>query len=337
MNPGYRLMHRNNVAGEVQDSQEASYRKYKAVASRELSPSIELYPKGAMLKAPRTKNPTGERVGARRGKIKGWSKASRARMRMQLLTMSPPKGWGIYGGSFTIPPPNDLTWAQQKKMWLWYCHEVQRVGACMVWRVEVQERGVLHWHTVMSSEGTIEREGAMLPAHVFFTMLWWDAVKTLGEVNCPEGYYGGKGTWKKGITHAPHRMAMDGAYLRAAVVEQDGGTAAWARYLQDHATKSKQEQIADGAGRHWGVVGRKLYHREKPVRKEELTKREYAAVLRCFQRLCTPFRKDDRVPFGRRLGYRPSRGRWGRSVTFTRTDTMKRLIDWARKEKGGNP
>jgi hypothetical protein len=31
------------------------------------------------------------------------------------------------------------------------------------------------------------------------------------------------------------------------------------RYILDHASKSKAEQVADGWGRHWGITGRKVW------------------------------------------------------------------------------
>ena len=99
--------------------------------------------------------------------------------------------------------------------------------------------------------------------------------------------------------------------------------------MQDHASKGKQDQIGVAKGRHWGIIGRKLYSRAVPVSTAELSDSEYFRFLRAYQRLCRPSFPAPCV-FGRRLGYRPSFGCRGESVRFSRPETVLRLVDWAR-------
>jgi hypothetical protein len=165
-----------------------------------------------------------------------------------------------------------------------------------------------------------------------FRELWWDAVRRLGPFSYDPPYYGGKGEWASGITAVESLMGMPGAYEFSAHVQTNEGhgwRGAWLRYLQDHASKAKQEQIAEGM-RHWGIVGRKRFKRVTPSDAYGLTERQWWALLRRVQRLSTPSIPDGKSPFGRRLGFRTRRGSGhGASVWFGRPETLLRLVDWA--------
>ena len=71
-------------------------------------------------------------------------------------------------------------------------------------------------------------------------------------------------------------------------MQANGSRGAWLRYMQDHASKGKQDQIGVAKGRHWGIIGRKLYSRAVPVSTAELSDSEYFRFLRAYQRLCRP-------------------------------------------------
>lgn len=105
---------------------------------------------------------------------------------------------------------------------------------------------------------------------------------------------------------------------------------AWKRYLNDHTSKAKQEQIGENIGRHWGVIGRNAFEAVQPVAVASLSWQQYATVLRCYHRLCTPYIRCEGALFGKRRGYSSRRGRSGRSISFSNPATMRRLVDWAK-------
>lgn len=150
-----------------------------------------------------------------------------------------------------------------------------------------------------------------------------------------------------------HRMARlsewPGVREHAVDVQIDGGRGAWLRYLQDHATKAKQEQIAQGFGRHWGVVGRGCFVETKPEGEMVFTsEHSYSRFWRAYHRLTRPVsswrvRREQtgekyagRIFGGRSLGWSSSRGVYGVSVWFSRPETVQRLWEWAESVKARN-
>ena len=111
-----------------------------------------------------------------------------------------------------------------------------------------------------------------------------------------------------------NRMFLPGASQYCVDCQVEGGNSAWLRYLQDHATKTKQEQLAVNAGRHWGITGHKQFEVADFKNVTDITTKEYYRILRWLQRMATPRVPDPRAPFGRRAGYRITRGNWGSSV-----------------------
>lgn len=298
-------------------------------------PEVKIYSGGAYMNPAReVGNPQGK-GGGKRGIVKGWSTASRRRLREFLLCMLPPDGWRVVGATFTVPGPN-LSPSDARKLWAWFSHEVESSGACMVWRLEVQRRGAVHWHSVIASPDRIpdrplpgkRKKGPLRPQAGFFRELWWEAVGRLGPL---ENYHpaGGRASYS-----VEDRMSLPGASVHAACIQGDGSRGAWLRYLQDHASKTKQEQMAEGFGRHWGIVGRRHYRKAFPLDVLNLTPAAYDAFRRAYERLATPSRKEPRSPWGRCLGRRCKRGRIGKAVCFSRPETISRLVAWAVSEKG---
>jgi len=122
-----------------------------------------------------------------------------------------------------------------------------------------------------------------------------------------------------------------GAEKYAADVQSLADTyGAWKRYLNDHTSKTKQEQIGENIGRHWGVIGKDLFEVVDPSLTAHLTAREYAAILRLYQRMITPYMRCEGALFGKRKGYTPRRGRSGRSVSFSNPETIRRLLEWVK-------
>lgn len=269
-------------------------------------------------------NPTGKGGGIR-GKVGGWSKASRRRLRMALLTLAAPDGWVVAGATFTIPGPV-VPHEEAKRIWAWFCMSLLRSGRGMIWRLELQKRGMLHWHALLIAPDII----SLQRTH----SLWAEAVGRLGPFEPAEPYYGENGNWSKGYTFCGSRMSLPGAFLHASVIDSGGAEAsagAWLRYLQDHASKNKQEQTPTDVGRHWGIVGRAFFVLRIPIKCDKLSTKQYSMVRRAYERLATPHRKAD-CAFGNRLGWGVKRGRRGRAVCFVNPSTVARMIEWATKQ-----
>jgi len=309
-------------------------------------------------------NPSGK-GGGKRSKIKGWSKASRRRMRKAMLTMRTPKTDVEIGATLTIPGPV-LPVKDAKKLWQRFCRELERGGSSCIWRMEIQERGQLHFHIISGVDpagiaGIGEVKASAHPAvnppscahpvpyhdqkewgdsdaaelwrrhycKVYLAQLWDETLEWLGprDFNPPHRTKGGAT-----FTHVENLLELPGAeYFAVCVQTVDECKGAWLRYMQDHASKQKQGQIAEGFGRHWGIVGRRRYNVVFPERIVELSDAQYWRFLRAFQRLATPQRKAPAAPFGRRLGGRVRRGTWGKCPWFSRPGTVGRLVDWAAK------
>lgn len=274
--------------------------------------SIKLFPQGMQLKVQPivTRKMSG---GGCRGDVVGWSSASRRRMREFMLTHQPPPGYIVCGVTLTIPGP-PLPPERAKELFHAFSHTSEREGDCFVWRLEIQKRGQLHWHLIA---------GTKHPAD--FALRWWDAIKAMGPETFDPPYVQKSGNSYTSVTS---RMALFGAFERACDVSQKGERGAWLRYMQDHNTKGKQEQIAVNIGRHWGVVGRKKFIESKAELDWAMTDPEKARYLRAHQRLATPSHKHECV-FGRRLGDRVTRGFRGTTTWFGNPATMTRILDWA--------
>lgn len=296
---------------------------------------VSLYPgKGVKLSAPNLNATAGP--GGKRKSVVGWSSSSRRRMRMVLLTSTGPAGWVLHNTTLTVPGPV-LSLSENIRLWKSFCREVESHEWCAIWRVEIQKRGALHWHMILwapvwspvIARRRVTPDTDMLPTPEVIRHEWSKALATLGPVQCDTYWMDPFGDW-----HPPallgNRFMLPGADQHAVNVQTDvDAKGAWLRYLQDHATKAKQEQIPESIGRHWGIIGRKYIQTVSPGEIDALTREQYFRFLRWYQRLCRPSFKSSHVPFGRKLGYRPSRGSRGTSVWFSNTDTVRRLVSRA--------
>lgn len=298
--------------------------------------SITFFPeKGVLVSSPQVGNSVNRSHGER-GEIVGWSKSSRRRMRETLLTMNGPEGMKAYGVTLTCPPPK-LTAAETKSLWKDFCRELDRAGMSAVWRVEIQRRKELHWHLIVWSPDVVEisfgygnRYG--LNAASAIKHLWHEALTKLGPIKFDQPYFGKDGSWKSGIISGGSRMIMPGAHWYSCnVSDGSGAKGEWLRYIQDHATKAKQEQIPESIGRHWGVVGRKRLVKLEGSSVVNFTDRQFNVFMRALQRLATPMRKAEKNPFGRVLGFRSTRGSMGKSVWFSKVETLEPLAKWVVK------
>lgn len=316
--------------------------------------------KGIAFNAPPMKpgNPTGK-GGGKRGKVTTWSTASRRRMREALLTLAP-KDREEVAVTLTIPGP-PIPAVEATETFKKFARSLEKRDICAIWRIEIQPRGQLHWHLLAGIRN--EEEIAILQEtwEKYIIKLGWvhdwldpkkhgnihksslvDGRDYAIEHDCPTEpgeIYPNQVLEQIDFLEAPggprdvinfrHRMLMPGAHVRCVRVERYDGRPNWLRYMHDHATKHKQEQIPEDIGRHWGQFGRKHYMEVLPQTSTALTDGQYYRILRWMQRLATPRILDDRDPFGRRAGYRINRGRFGRTIWFSSPSTVQRMIDLA--------
>jgi len=214
------------------------------------------------------------------GDIKGWSLSSRRRLRQFLMRHQVPEGWRTFSCDITIPPlpvgsANPCAdRAETQAMFGLFRKRLDRIGLCMVWRMEVQPRtetkrddirGIeqAHWHCIGGC-----------PASFDLTAIKMHWLACLGE-----------------------RAKVCGALERAANVDDCGDWQAQRlRYLFDHASKAKLEQVAVGWGKHWGVTKRAVWKDDIPE-VIGMTEREQVYFLRFIKRM-TARRVPDRRATG---------------------------------------
>ena len=308
---------------------------------------IEFFAEGVKLKAGGN-YASGNHERAKRGAIKGWSSASRRRMREFMLCHRPNAETVAIGATLTIAGPSPDV-AEVRDLWKNWCRAAQKRGWVIVWRLEVQQRGAAHWHCIMYVDIEQVTRGGKVPQRLGEELVkldiqksWEKALREMGPV---EGITDPKRYRVMGrkVASVDHRMCFDGADKYATDLQvKPTACGSWMRYLQDHATKSKQEQIAEGFGRHWGKINAKKLDRVDAEEAMDMTDVQYAVFLRAYQRLCTPQLKDKRVeakrcPFGRRLGRRIKRGTRGDSIWFSNPETVKKLALYAKAAKPENP
>lgn len=290
--------------------------------------TLKLYEQGFSLYSP-VRLKARKNVGGSRGVVKGWSMASRRRMRKWLLTHSPASGSISYGVTFTIPGPL-VDIQRAKAMFEKFANDEcakKHVGLC--WRIEIQKRGSYHWHCLASVPKNIN-------AKKFFLLGWMKAIDSLGC--CSHIITNEK---REIVQMDVLRSNLIGAAKYAVDVQGEGDSGSWLRYLQDHASKFKQEQIPENIGRHWGVYGRKFFQEITPL--HDLTfesEKHFYRFLRSLRRLCTPVMSHKKTRLGREskfmnrpfsgsaLGWSNRRGGRGRSDWFSSPDVAKRIFDY---------
>lgn len=268
-------------------------------------------------------NPTGKGA-PRRGRVHTFSAASRRRFRSWLLKHGAPEGWCSYGVTFTVPG-GPFSVGEYRDLWRDWYRCVQRVGWLVVWRAEVQRRGALHWHCLVCMESGDVHAGAGRVEASWRVCLddKWPRVVYPRPVK----------VW---VASGEYDLAVEGplswwpgADEHCVRVEHcERGRGAWYRYLADHASKIKRDQVGEDIGRHWGVVGRRAAVSLRGDR-HELSDQAYARFRRAYERLATPSVVDDRSVFGKHLGGRCRRGRSGSAVCFVQPATGARLLSWA--------
>ena len=329
----------------------------KKLTRKRLAPSIECFKAGVRIIGLRGHGKGNENPPLR-GEIKGWSTSSRRRMRDYLLTHEPIPGNVLFGVTLTIPgdrctadgkllpPPSP---DECRHLFNHFAkHYLTRNGCGMVWRLEVQERGYAHWHGIISSPPGLKvflsTRSWMLKAQDAITEYWLQSLRVLGKFNFLQ-----KWRDRKVVLFDSYHSTIFGADKKAVDIQCEGGRGAWLRYIQDHATKAKQEQIAVGFGRHWGVVGRAQFQETIPDSELVFSCGEsYYRFWRAFHRLTRPVmsygKRREKTggkfagrPFaGRSLGWSSNRGIFGQSVWFSKPETVARIKEWSEKSEAEN-
>lgn len=252
-------------------------------------------------------------TGARRGRVVGFSAASRARLR-QWLVKAEYSGRSVAGITLTIPGINLVDEMESDRVFGVWCERQRKAGIPVIWRKEIQARGALHWHCIAWADK--RARGQMV-------VDWWDCVRLLGEYRGPVKLSG-----EMVECVASSRMALAGAAEHAAKVEDDMADSERAmRYICDHASKRKQAQ-SQTCGRAWGIVCRK----QLPLCSPSVARLAPAAVDQ-FVRLCRrlyAYRVPAKCVFGCRVERRSNRRlRWrGEHALIGHAASVARLVDW---------
>ena len=183
------------------------------------------------------------------------------------MTHDAPEDWQSLAVDLTYPPlpvgHSDVTVKQGDALRIfkaWKCR-CERASLGVVWRLEIQRRkdtkrddlrGIPqpHYHCIMIAPRCIQA-GAVAG-------MWLEVLGDRGKV-------------KGAADHA------------CRVVSCEDWQSARVRYLIDHASKAKVEQVAVGWGRHWGAFGRSLFVEDMGVA-VDLTGRQELWVRRLLRR-----------------------------------------------------
>lgn len=209
-------------------------------------------------------NPEGK-GGGKRGKIGGWSAESRKRFQRLIWEYWFPADWITLSATFTVPVVLDIE--TKRRLWHDWQGRARRAGWAAIWRLEVQQRGAVHWHVLIgmapSSPLKLTPETRIQLGGLNAEQSWFASLNSLGCVD-----WQGKGRYVPEVGRMVFGGSLSeypGANKKAVDVKAIDSEAGAYRYLLEHATKRKQAQIAHGLGRHWGVINRAaLVRRPEP-------------------------------------------------------------------------
>lgn len=240
---------------------------------------IDLYDCGCVLNdggrfRPSRSSPVGG--GVPRGKIEGFSSASRLRLRLALLRYKLDNGSRV-GVTLTLPwVVSDWSAVMsdfREVMHRFRVYWLRMFPDCgCVFRVELQKRGAPHvhmvaWHKLPFPSDLSDR----------YFRLWFDSLS--------RDLRGGSFS-----DFARHGVRIDSCPNVIASI----------RYLCDHASKKKQAQLGY-KGKQWGILG-KANLRAYGGFSFELNEREFVLFRRFLRRLCR-FRVKSDCVFGSRLSH----------------------------------
>lgn len=228
-----------------------------------------------------------------RGTVNGFSAKSARRLREFLVLNEGRTGGEPWGITATVPGPVPAE-GEFRQMFHAWCCRVNRLGAPICWRIELQQRGSPHVHGV----GWGKSVGVWLA--------WHEVLAATGPVQGLDG--------KGRAVSAENRGMWPGALSYAARVDhlESGDPSGWFRYLVGHASKSKAVQLG-WQGRQWGVLNRSQWRASK-LSTWELNQGEVWRVNRTLRKLTGL----------RRVSHH------GKTVWLVKPATVRRVIEWAR-------
>lgn len=299
--------------------------------------TIVIYPRGVKTKGytPRSIQGKPEGSGGERGEIVGWSKNSRRRLRNWLLVNQPVGGVCI-AATLTVPgePIKPEDWRKLMKV---FTDRLNRAKVGLVWRLELQKRGQPHLHCLAVPAPLplprIRRRRARgvddLPSFNVGAWLRWTWLELIDTLPQSPGRVFVEGLGVVECESVP-RSLLVGAQEHSVDLSEDRGDR-WYRYLCDHTTKSKQEQVHTWSGfRHWGIIYRPAFVEVVPSDSVRLHRRQFVAVYRQLRKLSRRRIRDPRCPFGSRRASSPRRSCGGSAVWFGVSPALMRiLLEWA--------
>ena len=216
------------------------------------------------------------------GDIKGFSSASKRRLRETLAmshTITPSEPFGF---CFTIPG-EVLTADETRNIWhRWRVDYLQRKysDCAFIWRIELQQRKQAHWHVVGYMSMCDEKlESLKVPPH---------NIAVIKAQQLAEDWYSfisqkvGK-NWSE-------KTAKGAVFCSCNVkplVGVDGVNIVG--YLADHTSKHKEQQLG-WKGRQWGIVNKGLLS-DSPSESIEIPLEVHKRACRGFRRLQERLRK----------------------------------------------
>lgn len=268
--------------------------------------------------------------GGLRGDIKTFSAAARRRMRLFMLTHNVNPDLIECSVTLTVPGPI-MTAEEKKSLWKYWTDEVNRKGWACLWRLELQKRGQFHWHCIMglkmnygSFQGHFERIIEKAKKENTDQKYRHVMKKDKNESPYKKWYTCQEYLLKDMVTELWSKVlpADRQGFVRDHTVEleMDRTGYAWRRYMQDHASKLKQEQLSD-TGKQWGIINRKLFTSSQVVYDVDfLSRRHWCIFNRPLMRLKNGVSKKKK---------RFKRISQGKSVSFGKKDTFIKLYDWS--------
>lgn len=268
--------------------------------------ALRVYPHGLTLKAHRVSISGTASVGGKRGAIVSFSVASSRRLREWFVTRDI-AGSYKFGLTLTLPF-SDECWKGErlaaslkwfKSHWKRFRTEIERkfpdVG--VVFRIELQKRQAPHIHAVVYFPSGCNRP----PLEV----LWMRQV----------------------FKHPLDNFNVDGFIHHGVRVDAliQGSSVGYFRYLTDHASKHKREQMGYN-GRQWGVLNQGLFTRSPSALLEFESERHEVEFVRAWQRFnrypVTVGHGKDRIV----VKFRRNRRSFGASFVRGGADSVRRLF-----------
>ena len=183
-----------------------------------------------------------------RGKISGFSSKSANRLRRLLLDIDFSQSWAI---CLTLPKIKDGQDINFSELWHGFTVLVSRkLNNSFIWRVELQQRKVPHWHCVWCGD---------YHSALSFKFLWHDYIQRRLVCSLP-------------------------FFLYSVKIQQVYSGSSALMYLTAHMSKHKSSQLG-WKGRQWGVVNRSCLSLCPPCSSFHVPVEVWRDVTRQFRRL----------------------------------------------------